>query len=98
MPTFWRSLLRSVLLAWTSVPSIDDPALVDRLEAVDAGEQRRLARAGAADDGDHLALVDGQVDALQDLQRAEGFADVFDLNHWGTTVFRDTRQVGRWEG
>jgi hypothetical protein len=73
-----------------------DPPCVDRFQPVDAGQKRRLARPGATDDGDHLTLVHREVDPLQNLQRAEGFANVSNFNHWGTTVFRDTRQAGRW--
>ena len=36
----------------------DDLALLERLERVDALDQRRLARARRAADDDHLALVD----------------------------------------
>ena len=38
-------------------PSIDDPAGVDRLEEVDAPQERRLARAGRADQADDLVLA-----------------------------------------
>ena len=49
---------------------------VDRLQQVDAAKQRRLARAGRADQADHLVLVHRQVDALQHLQLAERLVDV----------------------
>ena len=71
-----------------------DLAGVDRFEPVDAGQQRRLARARATDDGDHFAALDGQVDALENLELAKGFVDVLDLNHW-TTFFRDNRRTGQ---
>ena len=40
------------------VPVDDDPPLVDRLEQVDAAQQRRLPRAGRADQADDLVLGD----------------------------------------
>ena len=40
-----------------------DRAVVDRLQQVDAAQQRRLARAGRADQRDHLVLGDVEVDA-----------------------------------
>ena len=46
----------------------DDPARVDRLDQVDAAQQRRLARARRADQADDLVLGDGEVDAAQHLE------------------------------
>ena len=46
------------------------------LQAVDAAEQRRLAGAGRAADHDPLAAHHPQADALQDVERAEPFVDV----------------------
>ncbi len=57
-----------------------DRTIVDALEPVDASQQRRLARAALADDGDHLAAVDVEVDALEDLVCAEALADLSDLD------------------
>ena len=46
-------------------------------------DQRRLARAGVTDEGDELALLNGQIDVAQDLRavaaRAEPFRDVFEF-------------------
>ena len=42
----------------------DDAAGVDRLEQVDAAQQRRLARPRRADEAHDLVLLDGEVDAL----------------------------------
>ncbi len=42
-----------------------DRAGVDGVEAGEGVEQRRLAAAGGAHDGDHLAALDGEVDAAQ---------------------------------
>ena len=47
----------------------DDPPGVDRLEQVDAAQQRRLAGPGRADEADDLVLGDVEVDAAQDLER-----------------------------
>ena len=52
-------------------PGHGDPALVDHLQAVDAAQQRALAGAALADDGDDLARLDLDVDALEDLVVAE---------------------------
>src|SRR6516164_3073920 len=66
----------------------EDSAGVDRLQAIDAHEQRRLARARAADDGDDLALLDGHRYAFDDLERGERFVDVLNLNHRSAIVVR----------
>ena len=42
----------------------DDPAGVDRLEEVDAAQERRLAAPRRADQADDLVLGDLEVDAL----------------------------------
>ena len=59
-----------------------EPDLAARglLETVDAAQQRRLARAGRAEDDDDLALVDVDVDALEHLEVAEGLAQVLDAD------------------
>ena len=77
MPILCRSLLRSVP-SGVDLGAVDEdlPAL-DRLEPVDAHQQRRLARARAADDRDHLALLNGEADAVEHLEAAETFPDVF---------------------
>ena len=56
----------------------DHAARVDRLEQVETAQQRRLARARRADQADDLVVVDGQVDAAQDLELAERFVKAFD--------------------
>src|SRR3954447_21011096 len=53
------------------LPVDGDLAGVDPLEPVDRAAQRRLARPGRADDDDHLAAVDEQVDVLEDVELAE---------------------------
>ena len=40
-------------------------------------DQRRLAGAVLADDGVNLAFVEGQVDALQRVRRAEALVELF---------------------
>ena len=47
----------------------EDPPVVDRLEEVDAAQQRRLAAPRRADEADHLVRRDDQVDPAQDLER-----------------------------
>ena len=58
MPTSWRSALRSSFGSLDAMAADDDLAAVDRLEAVDAAQGRALARAAAADEGQHLAAID----------------------------------------
>src|SRR5205823_4620582 len=55
-------------------------AFLEGLEAVDAAKQRALARAALADDRNHLARLDGEVDALEHLVCAEALAQALDLN------------------
>ena len=55
-------------------------------EAVDAAQQRRLARAAAADDGDDVAVAGRQRDALQHMQLAELLVQVLDVNRFGGAV------------
>ena len=64
-----------------------DPPGIDRLEQVDAAEQRGFSRARCADEADDLVLGDGQVDAAQDLERPEGLVQVL-----------DAQRGGRWAG
>ena len=44
--------------------------------------QRRLAGAVVADEADHLAGVDGEIDPVQSLDRAESLAHVLQLEEW----------------
>ena len=48
------------------------------LEQVHAPHQRRLAAAALADDGHDVALVDVEVDVVQDEAPVEGLAEVLD--------------------
>ena len=63
-----------------SPPAYDDPALVDRLQQVDAAEERRLARARGADQADDLVLLDLEVDPVENLLLAEGLAHSVELD------------------
>ena len=45
-------------------------------------DQRRLAGAVVADEADHLAGVDGEVDPVQSLDRAESLAYSLQLEEW----------------
>ena len=57
-----------------------DVAGVDGLQAVDGAAHRGLAGAGRSDDDEHLALVHGEVDVLEDVQVAEVLLDVGQLD------------------
>ncbi len=48
----------------------DDLAAVWRIEAEQAGEQRRLAGTVGADEGDDLARADGEIDVMEHFARA----------------------------
>ena len=51
------------------------------LQSVEAAQQGRLARARRADDEDELALGDREVDALQDMERAEMLVEAARLDN-----------------
>ena len=61
----------------------DDPAGIDGLEQVDAAQERGLARPRRPDQADDLVLGDGQVDAAQDLERAERLVQPLDPERLG---------------
>ena len=52
---------------------------VDRLEQVDAAQERRLARAGRADQADDLVLGEREVDPAQHLELAERLVQALEL-------------------
>ena len=60
----------------------------DRLDAGEAAEQRGLAGAVGADDGDDLAGVDREVDAVQHLDAAVAGAQALDVKHGRPPVRR----------
>ena len=57
----------------------EDPPGVDRLDQVDAPEQRGLAAPRGADEGDHLVLGDLEVDPLEHRQLAERLPQAVDM-------------------
>ena len=60
---------------------VENVAARRRFEQVHAAQQRRFAGAGRADDGDHVALLDIEIDIAQNLVRAKGLAQVPDLKN-----------------
>ncbi len=56
-----------------------DAARVDRLEEVHAAQERRLARAGGADEAHDLVLGEREVDPAKHLELAEGLVDALEL-------------------
>ena len=75
-----------------------DRAVVGGVDAGDRLHQRRLAGAVVADEADDLAGVDGEVDPVQRLDRAESLADSLQLEEWsaaGSCSARDSRFFAR---
>jgi len=77
-----------------------EPARVDLLEVVDAAQEGRLAGARGAEHAHHLAGVDLERDALQDLQQAEVLAHGlrFDHRRHQTACRGLRRRRKRWSG
>ena len=67
----------------------DDPAGLDRLEQVDAAQQRRLAGARGADQADDLVLGDVEVDPAQHLELAERTCGRLDAKRGGGARSRE---------
>ena len=65
-----------------------DAAGLDRLQAVDAAQQRALARAAAADDGDDLAPLDLSETPFRTSTCAEALVDVLNEHGWHASPFR----------
>ena len=65
-----------------------DVALRNLLEPGDHPEQRRFPAARRPDQDDELAVGDIDVHAVDDLHRAEGFADIAKCNwrHWSSLL------------
>ena len=61
----------------------DDPSGIDRLEQVDAAQERGLARSRCADEADDLVLGDHEVDPAQDLELAERLVQALDAQGLG---------------
>ena len=64
------------------------------LQAIDAAQECRLARAAAADDGDDLAVACRQRNALEHMEFAESFMQVLDMDGFGGVVLRRVLQGG----
>ena len=62
-----------------SVPATRTEPASMRVEAGDAVEERRLADARLADDGDELAGAEDEVDAFEDRARAVALGETGDL-------------------
>ena len=78
MPIRRRMRLMSTPWAVISSPSTMIRPDIDGLQQVDAAEQRGLAGARRADEAHDLVLRDGEVDAAQDLERAERLVQALD--------------------
>ena len=78
IPISRRTRLMSTPGAVISSAGDHDPSRVDRLEEVDAAKERRLARAGRADEAHDLVLGERQVDAAEHLELAEGLVDALE--------------------
>src|SRR5262245_25800328 len=59
-----------------------DFAAVCPFQAIEAAQQRALARSARAAQHHHLAGRDGKVDTPEHLERAKGFFHIADLNGW----------------
>ncbi len=57
-----------------------DLAARGRDQAVDAAQQRGLAAARRADDGDDLAVADVEIDVAEDFERAVMLAEALDAD------------------
>ena len=55
---------------------------LEYLQKVDAAQQRRLAGAGCADDGDHVALVHSEINVPEHHMGAEGLGKMFDFQNF----------------
>ena len=58
---------------------VEDLTAAGGLQQVDTPQQRGLAGAGSADDGNNVALLDSKVNIPQNLMGAKGLAEVTDL-------------------
>ena len=98
----WKTIPIRCLIAETSTPLRgdllaleEDPAGLDRLEQVDAAEQRALAASARPDDAQHLAGLDAQVDAVEDEVVAEPLVDVLHADHGDTVCLPPFDGCGR---
>ena len=75
-------LCRAVLIRIGQELALDlDGARVNRLELVDAAQERALARAGRPDDREDLAAADLHIDALEHSEVAERLVDIVHAQH-----------------
>ena len=73
----------------------EDPARVDRLEQVDAAQQRRLPGARRADQADDLVLGQREVDPAQHLGLAERLPEAVDLERAHASLPACCRRLSR---
>jgi hypothetical protein len=67
--------------------SVDfDEASARAFEQIQAAQDGGLAGSRRSDDRDDLAALDLEVDAVEDLEVAEGFSETFDLHEWGHVI------------
>lgn len=59
----------------------DDIAGLNRLEPVDAANQGAFAAATRAADHDDISRLDGEINVLEDVKRAEPLIDLAKLDH-----------------
>ncbi len=92
----WKTMPMRRRMRLTSTPRgdllalDDDAARVDRLQQVDAAQQRGLPRTRGADQAHHLVLGHLEVDAAQHLELAERLADA--LEQGGVILARRWRR------
>ncbi|MET4831025.1 hypothetical protein ABIF44_000432 [Bradyrhizobium japonicum] len=81
-----------------AVSAHDDLAAVDLLEAVDAAQCRALAGAGAADQRQHFAALDGKGDAIEHPERTKALLHVAERHDrfGGGGVLLHVRLVRGW--
>ena len=77
----WRTAETSVPLRGDLVALEEDAALLDRLEEVHAAKEGALPAAARADDDEHLAVRDAQVDPVEDVVVAEALVHAFEADH-----------------
>ena len=92
-------MARPRLAAGTSLTALavdEDLAAGDLLEPGDHPQQRGLSAAGRADEDDELAVLDVEVDAVDDLDRAEALDDAAELEarHHATSLRRFGQPAG----
>ena len=78
MPIPRRTVLTSTPRAVISLPFTKMRPLSTGSRRFTHAQQRRLPRAGGADEADDVVLRDFEVDASQHLDLAEGLVDVFE--------------------